>query len=191
MHLLEHKIHTQGYIIDNRILKVDSFINQQMDPDIYREIGQRMASYFHAHEIDRILTIEASGIAVALATAYELHRPVVFARKQKQSVMSDELYMTEIHSYTKNRDFWVTVSKEFLPKGDRVLIVDDFLAQGEAGLGLARLVEEAGATVAGIGIVIEKSFQPGGQRIRKAGYDLHSLVRIKEFVDNRVVLLEE
>ncbi len=187
MYLLEEKIRTQGQIIDNRILKVDSFINQQLDPDIYREIGERMAAYFGAERVDRILTIEASGIAVALATAYELHRPVVFARKQKTNVMNDELYSTEIHSYTKNRDFFVTVSKEFLPPNENILIVDDFLAQGEASLGLAQLIEMAGSTVAGIGIVIEKSFQPGAERIREAGYDLHSLVKIKAFRNNAVV----
>ncbi len=188
--LLEEKIRTQGRIIDNRILKVDSFINQQLDPDIYREIGERMADYFRMHGITRILTIEASGIDVALATAYELQRPVVFARKQAQSVMSDELYSTIIHSYTKNRDFCVTVSKEFLPAGEKVLIVDDFLAQGEASLGLAQLVETAGSTVAGIGIVIEKSFQPGADKLRAAGYDLHSLVRIQSFADNQVIFAE-
>lgn len=185
--LLEDKIRTQGRIIENRILKVDSFINQQLDPDIYKEIGQRMAAYFADRPIDRILTIEASGIAVALATAYELHCPAVFARKQKDSVMSDDLYAVTIHSYTKNRDFTVTVSKEYLPAGEQVLILDDFLAQGEAGLGLAKLVEMAGAHVAGIGIIIEKSFQPGAQKIRAAGYDLHSLVRIQAFENNQVI----
>ena len=189
--LLEEKIREQGRIIDNRILKVDSFINQQLDPDIYQEIGKRMALYFKDHGITRILTIESSGIAVALATAYELHRPVVFARKQSQSVMSDELYHTIVHSYTKNRDFSVTVSKEFLPAGEKVLIVDDFLAQGEASLGLAQLVEMAGSTVAGIGIVIEKSFQPGASKLRTAGYDLHSLVKIQAFVDNQVVFADQ
>lgn len=187
MNQLETKIQTEGRIIDNRILKVDSFINQQLDPDIYREIGVRMAAQFAQSNVTRILTIEASGIAVALATAYELHCPVVFARKQKQSAFSEELYVTKIHSYTKNTDYHVTVSKEFLPAGESVLIVDDFLARGEASFGLARLVETSGSKVAGIGIVIEKSFQPGGRLLREAGYDLHSLVKIKAFTNNQVV----
>ena len=190
MYLLEDKIRREGTIIDNRILKVDSFINQQLDPDIYREIGERMARHFADRRPTKILTIEASGIAVALATAYELHLPVVFARKQGRSVMSDELHHTQIHSYTKDIDYHVSVAKEFLRADERVLIVDDFLAQGEAALGLARLVEDAGAMVAGIGIVIEKSFQPGAERIRTAGYDLHSLVRIAAFADNQVVFAE-
>ena len=190
MPLLEDKIRRQGVIIDNRILKVDSFINQQLDPDIYREIGKRMAEQFASRPLTKILTIEASGIAVALATAYELHLPVVFARKQSTSVMTDELHRTKIHSYTKDTDYLVTVAKEFLGAGEQVLIVDDFLAQGEAALGLPRLVEAAGSTVAGIGIVIEKSFQPGAQRIREAGYDLHSLVRIAAFADNQVVFAD-
>lgn len=189
MHLLEDKIRRQGVIIDNRILKVDSFINQQLDPDIYREIGKRMAEQFASRPLTKILTIEASG-SVALATAYELHLPVVFARKQSTSVMTDELHRTKIHSYTKDTDYLVTVAKEFLGAGEQVLIVDDFLAQGEAALGLSRLVEAAGSTVAGIGIVIEKSFQPGAQRIREAGYDLHSLVRIAAFADNQVVFAD-
>ncbi len=190
MYLLEDKIRRQGIIIDNRILKVDSFINQQLDPDIYREIGERMAQHFAARPLTKILTIEASGIAVALATAYELHLPVVFARKQSQSVMTDDLHRTQIHSYTKDRDYQVTVAKEFLGAGEHVLIVDDFLAQGEAALGLARLVETAGSQVAGIGIGIEKSFQPGADRIRRAGYALHSLVRIAAFADNQVVFAD-
>ena len=191
MQLLKDRIDREGSVIDNRILKVDSFLNQQIDADLFMEMGKEFASRVKGKKIDRVVTIEASGIAVALPIAYFLNVPLVFAHKKKSLLMNEEVYHEEIYSYTKEENYEISISKRFLPEGEHVLLVDDFLASGEAAMGLAHLVEQAGETVEAIGIVIEKSFQPGRGRLEDAGYDVQSLVRIEKFEDNKCVYINE
>lgn len=191
MEELKRRIMEEGIVLNNRVLKVDSFLNHQIDPKLFVAIGKAIAARFKDQGIQRIVTIEASGIAIALQVAIEMDLPLVFARKKKSILMTDDVYHSVVYSYTKEENYDVTISKRFLPSGEKVLIIDDFLASGEAAMGLAKLVESAGDTVAGIAIVIEKSFQPGRERLERAGYTVESLVRIKEFKDNQCVFLED
>ena len=191
MEELKQRIMEEGKVLNNRVLKVDSFLNHQIDPKLFVAIGKEIAARFKDQGIQRIVTIEASGIAIALQAAIEMDLPLVFARKKKSILMTDDVYHSVVYSYTKEENYDVTISKRFLPAGEKVLIIDDFLASGEAAMGLAKLVESAGDTVAGIAIVIEKSFQPGRVRLERAGYNVQSLVRIKEFKDNKCVFLED
>lgn len=189
MDLLKRRISTDGIIINNSLLKVDSFLNQQIDPELMMKIGEEFTLRFKDEQITKILTIESSGIAVSVMTGLILHVPVIFARKRKTKVTGDDVYMTKVHSYTKGESNSIIVSKQFLKKDDNILIIDDFLANGEAAAGLANIVEQAEARVAGIGIVIEKSFQPGAQRLTAAGYRVESLVRIKSFSNGQANFL--
>lgn len=191
MEELKQRIMEEGKVLNNRVLKVDSFLNHQINPKLFVAIGKEIAARFKDQGIQRIVTIEASGIAIALQAAIEMDLPLVFARKKKSILMTDDVYHSVVYSYTKEENYDVTISKRFLPAGEKVLIIDDFLASGEAAMGLAKLVESAGDTVAGIAIVIEKSFQPGRERLERAGYNVQSLVRIKEFKDNKCVFLED
>lgn len=191
MELLKQRIREEGIVLNNRVLKVDSFLNHQIDPKLFVAIGKEIANRFKDKGIQRIVTIEASGIAVALQVAIEMDVPLVFARKKKSILMTDDVYHSVVYSYTKEENYDVTISKKFLPEGEKVLIIDDFLASGEAAMGLVKLVESAGDTVEGIAIVIEKSFQPGRERLERAGYNVESLVRIKKFEDNKCVFLED
>lgn len=191
MKLLQQRINEEGRVLDNRVLKVDGFLNHQIDPVLFQEIGKEIAHRYQDAGITRIVTIEASGIALALMAAIELKVPLVFARKKKSILMVDDVYHAKVYSYTKEENYDITISKKFLPAGDKVLIIDDFLASGEAAMGLAKLVEAAGDTVVGMAIAIEKSFQPGRKRLEDAGYRVESLVRIKEFKDDKCVFLED
>ncbi|WP_127148325.1 xanthine phosphoribosyltransferase [Veillonella sp. VA139] len=191
MELLKQRIDAEGIVLNNRVLKVDGFLNHQIDPKLFVQIGKEIAKQFEGRGIERIVTIEASGIAIALQVAIELDVPLVFARKKKSILMTEDVYHSVVYSYTKEENYDVTISKKFLPSGEKVLIIDDFLASGEAAMGLAKLVEGAGDTVEGIAIVIEKSFQPGRERLVKAGYDVHSLVRIARFENDRCIYVEE
>lgn len=190
MKLLEQRILEEGFALPGNVLKVDSFLNQQIDPVLSLKMGQDIAAHFAGSQIDRVLTIEASGIAIGLTTALTLGVPLVFARKKKSVLMTEEVYSTKIFSFTKKESSHVSVLKKFLPANENILIVDDFLANGESALGLARLVKDAGAKVAGIGIAIEKSFQPGQQRLKDAGYDLYSLARIKSLSDCKIEFMD-
>ena len=191
MELLKERIREEGIVLNNRVLKVDSFLNHQIDPKLFVQIGKEIANRFKDKGIERIVTIEASGIAVALQVAIEMDVPLVFARKKKSILMTDDVYHSVVYSSTKEENYDVTISKKFLPAGEKVLIIDDFLASGEAAMGLVKLVESAGDTVEGIAIVIEKSFQPGRERLEREGYHVESLVRIKEFKDNKCVFMED
>ena len=191
MKLLQQRINEEGRVLDNRVLKVDGFLNHQIDPVLFQEIGKEIARRYQDAGITRIVTIEASGIALALMAAIELKVPLVFARKKKSILMVDDVYHAKVYSYTKEENYDITISKKFLPAGDKVLIIDDFLASGEAAMGLAKIVEAAGDTVVGMAIAIEKSFQPGRKRLEDAGYRVESLVRIKEFKDDKCVFLED
>ncbi|WP_251442687.1 xanthine phosphoribosyltransferase [Veillonella intestinalis] len=191
MELLKERIMEEGIVLNNRVLKVDSFLNHQIDPKLFVAIGKEIAARFKDKGIQRIVTIEASGIAVALQVAIEMDVPLVFARKKKSILMTDDVYHSVVYSYTKEENYDVTISKKFLPQGEKVLIIDDFLASGEAAMGLVKLVESAGDSVEGIAIVIEKSFQPGRERLERAGYDVQSLVRIAKFEDDHCVFIDD
>lgn len=188
MQLLKDKIKKDGVVINGEILKVDSFLNHQIDPDLMLKIGKEFAKRFENCQIDRVLTIEASGIAMAMATGMILQVPVIFAKKGAASFQADEAYCADVYSFTKKMANKVSVLKKFLPQGQKVLIIDDFMAHGEAAMGLAEIVEQAQCEVVGIGVVIEKSFQGGADKLIKAGYRLESLAKIKAFENNTVVL---
>lgn len=191
MKLLKKKIMRDGKVVNDAMLKVDSFLNHQIEPELMKEIGREFAQRFQDEQVTKVLTIEASGIAAALMTALYLDVPLVFARKRKSAVTGDDLYAAEVYSFTKKETNRVTVASEFLSEGDKVLIIDDFLANGAAVLGLCNIVEQAAAKVVGVGIVIEKSFQPGCERIREAGYRLESLARIHSFSNGQVNFMED
>ena len=191
MRLLKEKIKNEGIVLNNSILKVDAFLNHQIDPELMMELGREFGKRFADKKVTKILTVESSGIAVALTTALFFHVPVVFARKQKPSTMNENLYSTKVFSFTKNVTNNVSVSKKFLPPGENILILDDFLANGEAAMGLVDLVHQAGSNVVGIGIVIEKSFQPGRNRLIAAGYQVESLARIKAFEKGQIVFADD
>lgn len=178
MLLLEERICKDGKLYPGDILKVDSFLNHQMDIDLLNEIGKEFYRLYQDCEVNKILTIEASGIGIACITAQYFHCPVLFAKKTKTKNIAAAVYKTEVKSYTHGTTYDVIVSKEFLRKGDRVLIIDDFLAEGNALAGLVDLCRQAGAEVAGCGIAIEKAFQPGGARLRDAGVRVESLAMI-------------
>lgn len=175
MKLLEERIRRDGVVKEGNILKVDSFLNHQMDIELFNEMGKEWARLFADRPINKILTVEASGIGIACVAAQHFHAPVVFAKKAKSLNIDGEVYKTEIESFTHKRVYNVIVSKKFLGPEDHVLIIDDFLANGCALEGLLDIVDKAGATVEGIGIAVEKGFQDGGARIRSKGVRLESL----------------
>ncbi len=183
MKLLEERIRKDGTVREGNVLKVDNFLNHQMDIELYKEMGQEWKRLFADKPINKILTIEASGIGMACVAAQYFDVPVVFAKKAQSINIEGEVYQTTIESFTHKRVYDVIVSKKFIGPDDHVLIIDDFLANGCALLGLIDIVEQSGATVEGIGIAIEKGFQQGGQIIRDKGYDLKSLA-IVESMDN-------
>ncbi len=178
-----------GIVIMPDILKVDSFLNHQIDPTLYRQIAQEFKARFKDTKITKILTIEASGIGIALATAFEFDdAPVVFAKKGTAKTTSTHYYSSKVHSFTKGIDYDAIVSKKYLDKDDNILIIDDFLANGQAVLGLVDIVKQAGANIAGVGIVVEKGFQTGRQLIEEKGYRVESLAVVEAFRDGAVIL---
>lgn len=192
MKLLEDRIRKDGIIREGNVLKVDSFINHQMDIGLFEEMAKEWKRLFADKTINKILTIEASGIGIAAIVAREFDVPVVFAKKSKSINLDDNNFSTKIQSFTHGKVYDVIVSKKFLSPEDHILVIDDFLANGCALLGLTELVESAGATVEGIGIAIEKGFQQGGKIIREKGYQLESLA-IVESMDaaNKTITFRE
>lgn len=188
MKLLEDRIRKDGIIREGNVLKVDSFINHQMDIKLFEEMAKEWKRLFADKKINKILTIEASGIGIAAIVAREFDVPVVFAKKSKSINLDDNNFSTKIKSFTHSKIYDVIVSKKFLSPEDHILIIDDFLANGCALLGLTNLVESAGATVEGIGIAIEKGFQQGGKIIREKGYQLESLAIVESMnaADNTI-----
>ncbi len=178
MKLLEEKIIRDGRVLEGNILKVDNFLNHQIDVMFMCEVGKEFKRLFKESGITKIVTIEASGIGIACLTAQYFGVPVVFAKKSKSTNISANVYSSRVESYTHGRTFDVIISKQYLSENDRVLIIDDFLATGNALVGLIDIVEQAKATVAGCGIVIEKAYQNGGKLIRDKGYRVESLARI-------------
>lgn len=191
MDLLKERILRDGTVRPGNILKVDSFLNHQMDIDLLNEIGKEFYRIFGQENITRILTIEASGIGIACIAAQYFHVPVVFAKKSQSKNLDGDLYTTKVVSYTHKKTYDVIVSKKFLKPDDRVLILDDFLANGCAVEGLLDLLDQAGASCAGVGIVIEKGFQEGGRALRARGVNLHSLAIIDSMTDDSLCFCEE
>ena len=190
MELLKERIRKDGRIKDGHIIKVDGFLNHQIDIELLGEIGKEFKRRFNGESITKVITIEASGIAIACLTAQYFNVPVVFAKKAKSKNIDGDVYTTTVTSYTHGKDYTVILEKRFLNSDDRILIIDDILATGKAQFGLLDISKQAGATVAGIGIVIEKGFQGGGDQLRKAGYNLHSLAII-ESMENQTLLFRD
>ena len=180
MDLLKEKILQEGRAIGKNILKVDSFLNHQVDTKLMIEIGKTFASYFKHKNIDKVVTIESSGIAPAFTTANFLNVPLIIFKKQHSNILNKDTFETTVHSFTKNSDYILTASKKFLKENDNILIIDDFLANGEAVLGTSRILNSAKCNIQGVGIVIEKSFQPGRTKLENAGFDVYSLARISK-----------
>lgn len=179
MKLLEERIREDGVVKEGQVLKVDSFINHQMDIELFNEMGKEFKRLFADKEINKILTIEASGIGIACIVAQHFNVPVVFAKKAKSINLDGEMYTTKIESFTHKKVYDVIVSKKFLNADDKVLIIDDFLANGCAVAGLVDLVRSAGATVEGVGIAVEKGFQQGGKILREKGLQVESLAIVE------------
>ena len=191
MESLRKRILEEGRALSKSVLKVDSFLNHAVDPKLMYEMGTYFKEYFKEHNITKVFTIESSGIAPSVMTAMQMNLPMVTLKKQTSKILNGEVYQTTVHSFTKNSDYELTLSKKYINEDDNILIIDDFLANGEAALGAARLVENAGAKVAGIGIVIEKSFQPGPKLLEEKGYDVYSLARIARLDKDVIEFVEE
>lgn len=191
MESLKQKIQQDGTVIGEEVLKVDNFLTHQVDPKLMAEIGQEFARLFKAEGITKVVTIEASGIAPAIFTGLVLEVPVIFARKAKSLTMKEELLTAEVYSFTKQVTSNVSISQKFLSADDNVLIIDDFLANGQAALGLVELCRQAGAKVNGIGIVIEKSFQDGRELLLSKDLRVESLARIASLANNQVTFVQE
>ncbi|MHA6603961.1 xanthine phosphoribosyltransferase [Aerococcus urinae] len=188
---LKQRILEDGKVFPNNVLKVDSFLNHQIDPNVISDIADKIIAHYQGREITKIVTVEASGIAPSIIIAEKLGVPMVFAKKQQPSTLKDQaVYGSKVHSYTKDTDSFVIISKQYLSPDDKVLIIDDFLANGEAAMGLIDIVNQAQAEVVGVGICIEKSFQDGRQRIIDAGVDLYSEVRIASLGNSKVEFAE-
>ena len=190
MKLLEERILKDGNVLGENILKVDSFLTHQVDFNLMKEIGKVFATYFRSVGITKVVTIEASGIAPAIYTAEALGVPMIFAKKSKNITMTEDILTTEVYSFTKQVTSTVSIVGKFLNRHDKVLIVDDFLANGQAAKGLVNIIEQSGAHVEAIGIVIEKSFQEGRKLLEEDKRKVVSLARIQKFENGKVVFME-
>ncbi len=184
MKLLEDFIAEKGRVYPGNVLKVDSFLNHQVDVRLMDKMAAEFYSHFSACEITKVLTIEASGIAIGCSVARLFDVPLIFAKKTKSLNLGDDVYVSRVSSYTQGKEYDVTVSREYLRNTDKVLLIDDFLAIGNAMKGLIEICDQAGAGIAGIGICIEKGFQPGGEDLRKMGYNVLSLATVESMTQN-------
>ncbi|GEK05954.1 xanthine phosphoribosyltransferase [Schleiferilactobacillus harbinensis] len=191
MKLLEQRIREDGQVLPGDVLKVDSFLNHQVDPELMAEVGKEFQRHFADQPVTKILTVESSGIAPAVFTGYAFKVPVVFARKHKSVTLKEDMFTSVVYSYTKKVSNHIAIARKFLSADDKVLIIDDFLANGQAVEGLIDIINQAGAQLLGVGIVIEKTFQKGRQLLDKRDIPVYSLARIKEFKDGQVVFTEE
>lgn len=191
MQLLKDRIRKDGKVRQGNVLKVDSFLNHQMDIGLFEEIGKEFKRRFADNEITKILTIEASGIGIACIVARYFNVPVVFAKKNQTKNIAGDVYTGKVESFTHGRVYDIIVAKEFLKAEDKILIIDDFLANGSALLGLAKLVKDAGATLVGAGIVIEKGFQEGGELVRGSGVRVESLAIIDSMSEDNGVVFRD
>ena len=190
MDLLKETITRDGVVINDHVLKVDSFLNHQVDTKLMDLIGEEFANYFKNKNITKVVTIESSGIAPAYATALRLNVPLIIFKKQSSAILDTETTIqTPVHSFTKNTDYTLMASKKYLSETDNILIIDDFLANGQAVMGAYRILKEAGSSVAGVGIVIEKSFQDGRKKLEDLGLDIYSLARISKISSDGIEFL--
>ena len=191
MKFMTERVAREGRALNEDVLLVDSFLNHQVDMELMRQCGDAFAEHFRGKGITRVLTVESSGIAPAGMAALALGVPLVFLKKKTSRITAGDVYQTPVQSFTKGTRYERTVASRDLPAGEKVLFIDDFLAMGEAALGVARLVKEAGSEIAGIGIVIEKSFQPGRKKLEAAGFDVFSLARVKTMREGAIEFVEE
>ena len=191
MELLRQRILQDGKALSDSILKVDVFLNHQVDPDLMQSVGIDFAEHFKDQGITRVLTIESSGIAPAVYTAQALGVPMVILKKQTSKILNGKVYQTNITSFTKGTSYELTLSMDYISSDDHVLIIDDFLANGNAAMGAVRLCRMAGADIAGIGILIEKSFQNGRKRLIDAGYEVYSQARIAKLGEGLIEFVDE
>lgn len=191
MRLLQEKIKNDGQVLSDQILKVDSFLNHQIDPELMHEIGKEFAKRFANEGITKIVTIESSGIAPAVMTGLQFNIPVIFARKRKSLTLTEGLITASVHSFTKQETNEISIAQKFLNAEDKVLIIDDFLANGQAALGLIDIVNQSGAEVAGVGIVIEKSFQDGAKMLSDQGIRVESLAHVASLANGEVTFKSE
>ena len=191
MKLLEERIKKDGKALGKTVLKVDSFINHQVDSEFMDALGKDFAEHFKEYGITKVFTIESSGIAPALMTAKYLDVPMVILKKQTSKILNGKVYQTRVTSFTKGTSYELTLSQQFINENDHVLIVDDFLANGEAATGAIRLLRKAHATIAGVGILIEKSFQPGREKLMEQGIDVCSLARISKLGKDLIEFIPE
>lgn len=187
MKALEEKILREGTVLPGHVLKVGSFLNQQMDSDFLMEIGNEIARLFAGEKITKVLTVESSGIALAVVAGIALHVPSIFAKKHRSANLSKQVYTAEVYSFTHKETYEIAVAKEYLGEDDCVLIVDDFLANGNAIRGMMKIVEEAGAHLVGCAVAIEKGFQGAGDELRASGIRVESLALIDSMTDESVV----
>ena len=191
MKLLEDRIRSDGEVLPGNVLKINSFLNHQVDPELMKKVGEEFSRLFKDSGVTKVLTCEASGIAPGVMTAYELHVPMVFARKKKPATLNDAVYWADVYSYTKKVTNQICVEQKFLHKDDHLLIIDDFLANGEAVKGMINIANQAGAEVTGVGIVVAKTFQGGSEWIKDHGYRLEALAEIASLTNNQVRFVGE
>ena len=189
--LLEDRIRSDGEVLPGNVLKINSFLNHQVDPELMKKVGEEFSQLFKDSGITKVLTCEASGIAPGVMTAYELHVPLVFARKKKPATLNDAVYWADVYSYTKKVTNQICVEQKFLHKDDHLLIIDDFLANGEAVKGMINIANQAGTEVAGVGIVVAKTFQGGSDWLKEHGYRLEALAEIASLANNQVHFVGE
>ncbi|MCK9444276.1 MAG: xanthine phosphoribosyltransferase [Tissierellaceae bacterium] len=187
MEALKKRILTDGSIEEGNVIKVDNFLNHQIDIDLLNEIGREFKDRFKSERVDKILTIEASGIAIAVIAAQYFNVPVVFAKKTESKNLDVETYESQVYSYTRDKTYTIRVSKKYLKEGENILIIDDFLANGKAVEGLVEIIDGANCNLVGIGIVIEKGFQKGGDNIREKGIKLESLAIVDKIENHKVL----
>lgn len=190
MESLKQRILEEGVVVSNQVLKLDALLNHQVDPKLTMEMGREFAERFRGEGITRVVTVESSGIPVAFATAYELGVPLVFARRKKTLLADPDALCERVPSFTKGIVTDILLSKQFISENDRILFIDDIIANGDAARGLVKIIQRSGAELIGVGIVVEKSFQAGGKAIREQGIRLESLVRIVSLADGKITFDE-
>ena len=191
MRELEEKIREYGTVLPGNVLKVDAFLIHQVDPQLMLHVGQEFAKLFADEGVTKIWTVESSGIAPAVMTGLAMNVPVIFARKHKSLTLNQNMYVADVYSYTKKTTNRISISKKYVSPDDKILMIDDFLANGQAVEGMLEIADQAGVDVAGAGIVIEKSFQPGAKELRDRGVRLESLARIKSLKDNQIEFMPD
>lgn len=190
MKLLEEKIKNDGTAVNEHILKVDSFINHQVDPVLMQEMGKDIAKHFENRGITKVATIESSGIAPALMTSLAMGIPLIILKKQPSKILNQDLYQTVVTSFTTEKNYELTLSKKYINEDDHILLIDDFLANGEAATAALRLIRMSHATIAGVGVLIEKTFQPGREKLASQGIEVYALARISKMAENYIEFIQ-